>query len=191
MNLQNVIKNQMKLIKNDGDKYKIERLYSSYKQIMFYEAMDILKDEYLAEDAVHNAFINIIKNLDKIDEKKEQETKNFIMLVTKNTAIDMHQRMEKQKTISFDEIEYATEDISEEKNESLILVAIDSLPSKYSSAIKLKYIEGYSDNEIAKFLNISEFNVRRRISRGNKRLLKFIKKQRKKDRNFIINKLDN
>lgn len=35
---------------------------------MFYVAHSILKDEHLAEDAVHQAFIKIIDNLDKINE---------------------------------------------------------------------------------------------------------------------------
>jgi len=35
---------------------------------MFYVANSILKDEHLAEDAVHQAFIKIIENLNKINE---------------------------------------------------------------------------------------------------------------------------
>lgn len=165
------------MIENDSDKSKFERLYNTYKQIMFYKAKEVLRDNHLAEDAVHQAFINIIKNLDKIDENNCHKTKAFIVIVTENSAIDMYRKLKKEKNIPIDDVEYeikdmtySAEDIFEENNESTIIKAITSLPVNYSLVIRLKYSHGYSDKEVSQILDITEDNVRKRISRGKKKL---------------------
>lgn len=165
------------MIKNDRDKSKFEELYNRYKQIMFYKAKEVLSDNHLAEDAVHQAFINIIKSLDKIDENNCHKTKAFIVIVTENSAIDMYRKFKKEKNISIEDVEYeikdmtySTEDISEENHENRIINAIASLPLNYSTVIRLKYSHGYNDKEISQILDITEDNVRKRISRGKKKL---------------------
>ena len=169
------------MIENDDDKFKFERLYNTYKQIMFYKAKDILKDNYLAEDAVHQGFINIIKNLDKFDENNSHKTKAFIVIIIENSAIDMYRKLKREKVIPFDEVEYglidmtySAENVFEENHGSTIIKAIALLPLNYSLVIRLKYSHGYSDKEIAQILSISEDNVRQRIVRGKKKLEKIL-----------------
>lgn len=48
--------------------------------------------------------------------------------------------------------------------------AILKLPINYSTVLRLKYSQGYNNKEVAQILNISEENVRQRISRARKRL---------------------
>ncbi|NLY45557.1 MAG: sigma-70 family RNA polymerase sigma factor [Tissierella sp.] len=170
------------MIYDEDDKPKFERLYNTYRKTMFFKAREILKDDYLAEDAVHLAFINIINNLDKIDEKNCHKTKGFIVIVTENVAIDMYRKLKPGSDISFDEIDYVIRDISpsveeiyEYENENLIIKAILSLPKNYSSIMMLKYSHGYVDNEIAETLDITESNVRQRLSRGRKKLEEVLK----------------
>lgn len=44
------------MIDTHEEKNKFEELYKEYKSTMYNFAMAILKDSYMAEDAVHNAF---------------------------------------------------------------------------------------------------------------------------------------
>lgn len=44
------------MLETEEDKSKFEQIYSKYKQIMFFVANRILRDEYLSEDAVHQHF---------------------------------------------------------------------------------------------------------------------------------------
>ena len=46
------------MIESDEDKSKFEQLYIMYKGLMFHVAMKILKNEFDAEDAVHQAFLS-------------------------------------------------------------------------------------------------------------------------------------
>jgi RNA polymerase sigma-70 factor (ECF subfamily) len=52
--------------------------------------------------------------------------------------------------------------------------AILKLPINYSTVLRLKFSQGYSNKEISEILRISEDNVRQRISRGRKRLVEIL-----------------
>lgn len=58
----------LSMIETDEDKSKFEKIYERYKNLMFYTAMQILNHRQDAEDAVHQAFVSIIDNIDKISE---------------------------------------------------------------------------------------------------------------------------
>ena len=49
----------MSMIESGEDEDLFKGLYLKYRKHMKYIAMQILGDEYLAEDAVHNAFLKI------------------------------------------------------------------------------------------------------------------------------------
>ena len=55
----------LSIIDTEEDKTKFEVIYEKYHKLMFYVANQILKDNYLAEDAVHDSFVKFIENLDK------------------------------------------------------------------------------------------------------------------------------
>lgn len=154
----------------DEEKSKFEEIYIKYKQTMFYIANKILRDEYLAEDAVHQAFLRIIDNLDKINEINCHKSKAFIVIIVQNISIDFYRKRKREANISFEGIEYAigSQDESFDLNE--IEEAILKLPVNYSSVFRLKYSLGYTNIEISEILNINEANVRKRISRGKDKL---------------------
>lgn len=160
------------MIESREDKRKFEELYISYKQTMFYVANKILRDEHLSEDVVHQAFIRILNNLDKIEGVDSKKTKAFVVVIVENIAIDFYRKRKNENRVSFDEVDIYIGDEREENDLVLsdIEEAILKIPVNYSSVLRLKYSQGYSNKEISEILNISEENVRQRISRGKKRL---------------------
>ena len=80
----------MSLIDSDESKDKFESLYLKYRKHMKHIAMKILDDEHLAEDAVHNAFVKIISNLEKFNKINCQETRNLIVIIIRSVSIDMY-----------------------------------------------------------------------------------------------------
>lgn len=71
----------LSLLDTEEEKSKLEKLYYQYKALMKYIALDILKDYSMADDAVHEAFIKLIRHLDGIDEIDSRKTKAFIVIV--------------------------------------------------------------------------------------------------------------
>ena len=45
---------------------KFDQLYNAYSKLMYYIAFDVLKDEGLAQDAVQDAFVRLLKNIRKL-----------------------------------------------------------------------------------------------------------------------------
>ena len=69
------------IIETQEEKDKFEQIYLKYRKLMLYVSYQILKDGHLAEDAVHNAFLNIIDHLDQIGEIDCHKTKGFCIVV--------------------------------------------------------------------------------------------------------------
>ncbi len=166
------------MIDSDEDKSKFEVIYENYRNLMFFVAKKILYSDSDAEDAVQDAFIRIINNLDKIEDPKCHKTKNLIVIITKRIAIDIYRSKSKYITVSeTDEL-----DLNELNNVSSgsefdkvdenidISYAISKLPDRYRDVLLLKYYNDYTDSEIAEILTTSEANVRKLLERSRKKL---------------------
>lgn len=153
-------------------KLKFEQLYHRYKNLIFYIAKHILADDFLAEDAVHETFLRILKNLDKIDDADCHKAKSFIVIVAENIAIDIYRKHKRTATASLDMLEFrpAYPCFGPELLENSVEIAIDALPASYAAALKMKYLLDLDYPEMARILNISEENARQRVVRGKKRL---------------------
>lgn len=161
------------------DKNNFYNIYEKYKYLMFSIAMDILKDQHSAEDAVQEAFVKILKHYEKIDDIESDRTKRLIITITKNCAIDIYRKRSRQWNSETD-IEKI---IHLEHRDSYFAVEsgrykwIDKLPDMYKEVLILKYSSGFSNTEIAEILEVSEVNVRKRISRARKLLKKNIEER--------------
>ena len=60
---------------------KLEKMYKLYWDAMFATANGILKDQYLAEDAVQEAFLRIARNLSKVRDAASQEARAFAVVI--------------------------------------------------------------------------------------------------------------
>ena len=86
----------LNMIESEEDKSKFEQIYNTHKQTMFYVANRIIKDQYLAEDIVHQAFLKIIDNLDKINEINCHKTRSFIVIIVQNLSIDFYRKRKRE-----------------------------------------------------------------------------------------------
>nr|WP_312576974.1 sigma-70 family RNA polymerase sigma factor [Sedimentibacter sp.] len=161
---------------------KLERLYNKYRDRMFYVANNILHDEYLAEDAVQQSFVQVCDYLRKIDENNCRKTRNFFVTVCKNVSIDIYNLRKKQIAEELDEnLAYDDENLSDivisnERLERLHNI-IRELKPIYQEVIFLKYSHGFSVAEIAEMKKIKPETVQKRIERAKKQLLVLLSKE--------------
>ena len=168
----------LSLVENENDKEKFEEIYIRYKSLMLGRAYEILHDRELSEDAVHNAFIRILKNLEKLDETDSNRTKGFVMIVLENVAKTMYVKNRRQNIIELNEniSEDTNVEIDTEKKLTAEFIAqkIAQLPDTYREIITLKYLHGLNDKEIASVLNISQTSARKRLQRSREKLKKLV-----------------
>lgn len=164
----------LSLVDDRDDKGKFERIYRQYKNLMLSCAFSILKDESLAEDAVHDAFMRILKNLDKIDEVQSPRTRGFVVVITENTAKTLYNKMNRVKLVELDDNIPMDESVEQNAEQAItaefIAQKIDELPDNYKNVMLLKYLNGLNNKEISNALGLSDTLVRKRLERGRKAL---------------------
>ena len=145
---------------------------------MFYTANGVLHDHYLAEDAVHETFLDIIRIIDSIRANNEKELSQFLKTLTHHKAVDIIRKCSSQKK-SDTEIETLEAIKSDVNAETIVIDKIDyenmlllvqSMDEKYKTPLLLK-VQGYKISEIAEILNISPGNVKVRLHRARKVIL--------------------
>lgn len=163
----------------------LEQLYRVYKDRMFYTALKILEDAPEAENVVHDTFLILAENLERINGVNEKRTWNYIVTILKNTCFDW---LRKQKHYQYaDEDEQAgsgkregkTGDIFkndlEEKiiageEQEILMKLIVNLRYPYKEVLYLQYYNEMGSREIGEILSISPENVRQIASRARKKL---------------------
>ncbi len=159
----------LSLIEHEEDKSKFERLYNNYRKLMKYVAIEKLKDEYLAEDAVHEAFIKLTRYINGVDESDSHKTKAFLVIIVKSVCIDMLRKQNQDKSFGLEEIDnmgYMNDDSFKNLEVDEVYSVILSLSDKYREIIELKVYHNLSDKEIADVLGISNSAVRKRLQRA-------------------------
>lgn len=160
------------LINEQSDRDKFEEIYIHYRDMMYRTAFSILKNQSNAEEAVQESFFKLAKNISKISEPVCSKTAAFIVIIVRNTCYDIL-RMEKGLKISSDDefesgiIEMPDfEEVFSRLGVNVILEVIKNMDCKYRDALSLKYLYGYSNAEISRFMNITEKNAEMRIYRA-------------------------
>lgn len=167
-------------IEDEKDRYKAERLYLTYRNIMFYAAKRILKDDARSEDALQNAFEGIIKNLDVIGEIDSLRTKSYVIRAAKNSAITLYRK--DRRFVSFDE-EFAVSEIELSQSMDIeddikyLMEAIYQISPIHRDVLILKSLHGYSNREIAAAYRVSENVVRKRMERAKLKLKQILERR--------------
>ncbi len=148
------------------DRSKFETVYLQYRGLMYHVAYKILGNEQDAEDAVHNAFLKIAENIEKIPDPACPKTRSYIVTIVESKAIDLYRKKQRRRDESYlDELQGIPAPQARGL-EGCIL----RLPARYREAILLKYYHGFSTREIASQLDISEANAAKLIQRAKQKL---------------------
>lgn len=163
----------LQMIESDEDKSKFEQLYIMYKGLMFHVAMKILKNEFDAEDAVHQAFLSLIENLKKISDVKCPKTRAYIVIITERKAIDIIRSRSKLVDMEFWESTYGIE--IPLPGDHGLADAMARLPAAYRDILLLRYYNGYSVREISSMLHIKKDTAQKQLWRAKAALQKHLK----------------
>ena len=168
-----------------GGESKFDYIYNKYKKLLMFKANNILNDYSLAEDAVSEAFLRVYKNLHKINDPDSGETTSFLIIIVRNTSINI---LNKNKYTYTSDISMSEENdlqdsydleeniVSETITEGMLQV-VDKLNEELKNCFLLMYAYDLSYKEIGKILNISENNVAVRIHRAKKKLTELLRKE--------------
>lgn len=150
------------------DKSLIGFLYTEYKQIMYKTAVSILHNDENAEDAVHEAFLRVIKNISKFHKYSCNENVSYLVIIVRGIALNM--LAESNNTVALSDNIPSEEDVEAKAEISItyeqVVKNIESLSPALKNIATLRWVNDLSEKEISEMLDMNINTVRSSISRA-------------------------
>ena len=161
------------VLESNEERQQFAAIYEQYHERMEQVALHILGDRHNAEDAVQNAFLQVIKHFEKIYEIPCEELPFWIISIVKNEALMILRK--KRNVVPLEDWDRFERSAGGGYTELVELFR--QLPETYRAVLEMKLLIGYTDREIAQKLGLSETAVSSRASRGRALLRKLIEKE--------------
>ena len=168
----------LSLLEDDGQKEIIARLYEEHKKMMKHVAWQILQQEDLSEDAVHDAFVKTIPILERVKDPQSQRAKALLVIAVKNVARGMLRKsLNGEAAMEKVDFDSRKEDFSAEAvlldrlSVEEILACLQSLEEPHREILLLKVRQDASDAELAAVLGLSPMAYRKRLHRARQALI--------------------
>lgn len=159
--------NALKAYDNNAFKY----LYINYRGALYNVILQLISDKETANDVLQEVFITIWKQIEKYDEKKGRLF-TWLVRLTRNAAINkLRSKVYKSqaKNDNLDNYVHSIEEnnpASENINRIGLRKQVHQLRKEYTDVIELSYYNGFTQEEIAKALNIPLGTVKTRLRNG-------------------------
>lgn len=163
-------------LESDEDLALFTEVYEHYHNRMEKAAMYILNNQSDAEDAVQNAFVQVIRHFDIFFEIPCKKRVFWCISIVKNEALTILRQ--RRKMVLSDELEGdSVADVEEALNYQEVVGLFAGLPDTYRSVLEMRLLLGFSGKEIAKRMGLTENTVNVRIARGREMLRKIAEKE--------------
>lgn len=161
------------------DRSHFEQLYNRYRGLMHYVAKKILQNEQDAEDAVHQAFLAIIKNASKIFHEnfdvKSPQIRSLVVIIVERKSIDILRAHSYRAEVELDEEICGCE--IPDPGDGLLSTAMAKLPARYREVLILRFDNGYTTKDIARLFDIKQESAQKLVWRAKESLRETLEKE--------------
>ena len=165
----------LQMLDTPEEKIRFEKIYLKYRSLMYHVADSILHNRQDAEDAVHNAFLRIIKHFKRLQNTPVQDLTPLVAVIARNEAISLQRKRRVEVPLeAWDGIAETSEAVADY---DALIESFTHLPQTYRAVMEMKMLLGYSDGEIAFKLGLSKTAVSTRISRGRQFLRSIVEQE--------------
>lgn len=155
-------------------------LYNNMYQQVYFLALSIVKDQYLAQDVVQETFINVYNSIHTLNNDMtfiawiDRITYNCALkMIAKNGEMSLDSEVVDKVFPTTDKEEPLEVVLSKEKSQTMMNLILELSP-EYRTTLILKYYEGMKLEEIASCMECSVGTVKSRLNRGKSALRKSI-----------------
>lgn len=159
-----------------GDANSLKELYNSFYHFLFSSNFAICTDRDIVKDSIHEAFLNIWINRDKLP--SVNSVGGYLNTCVRRKLIDAlkkeshHEatllRLEHEHEFSYEEVIIAFQE--QEATSKTLQEALLQLTNKQKEAIQLRYFENKNYEEIAQLLGCEQRTIYNRIYEAVERL---------------------
>lgn len=160
----------------------VDELYKENYAFFFNVSNNILKSKEKAEDAVAEAFLKIIDNIERISSIPCHKRVGFCVVIVKNTSIDLIRKDKKvQPSDDMENIDDAVnsleDDVLSKLGSERLQEFLSKLEYKDRVILQLHYAENMPYKEVCKYVNMTEQTARKRAERALDKLRKFCERE--------------
>ncbi len=152
----------------EGNAVAQKRLYEQFADRMYRVCYRYVKDELHAEDALISGFLKVLQHLNQFDYRGEASLEAWIKRIMVNESLMLLRRNYNFNWVDENQAERVTSGLSPDANLNAeeIYAFILRLPVGYRTVFNLYVIEGYTHQEIAEQLNVSESTSKSQLSKA-------------------------
>ena len=162
----------LQALSDEQERASFEALYLRYRSLMLSVARKFLSEPQDAEDAVHQAFLSILKNFNKISAIDCPETRAFVVIIVERKSLDILRA--RQKTVPLEEMEHGVE--IPLPGDNGLADALAKLPARYRQVLLLRFAYGYTTRELSKEFGMTQSAVQKLVWRAKEALEKLYEK---------------
>lgn len=171
-------------ISDEKQRNELEEFYKKYQNCFLNTAYLNLHNENDAQDAVQEAFQEIVRDPDNFFKVSPENRVRYMTAVIRNISSDMFNKMKKIQLEELDEDE-AYDDNPFIFEDNMIGKATDEdikrfikmLPALQHDVLTLRCLLGYSTAETAEKLNISRSAVKKRLHLAKEAVREYVRKE--------------
>jgi RNA polymerase sigma-70 factor (ECF subfamily) len=172
------------MLETDDERKLFADFYDAHYGKCVALAFSITRNHAWAEDAVHNAFLKMIRHKDKYFVDLRKRTRTQIVIMVKSAAIDLlrcekrldHVLLDDYETIIPNDEPDALRFVTSKEAVEKLQYYVSQLDEVSQTLYEMKWLLEQSDSEIAEEIGISKNAVAIRIHKIRKGLLENMKK---------------
>ncbi len=169
------------MVPDNPDADLLNELFEAYRDMMLKIAMGILCNDFLAEDAVQEAFLHIINDPDKISRIPVKNRGSYLNTVVTNACYDLLRSEKRRHKCNINDLEICSGSPDDEALSALTVDEIrnllNELPDRDQEILYLYLFNDYAPKDIAEAMHIPKRQIGTYLGRARKRLIKLLKER--------------
>lgn len=165
----------LQMLESDADRSRFAQLYERYRRLMFHVARQILPCDEDAEDAVHEAFVAIIRHFEGVSDVSDPKTRAFVVLIAERKAIDLLRRNARRDALPLEEERLGI--TIPPPGDGGLADALAQLKPRARELLLLRYYVGYSTREAAQLLGMTPAAAQKELTRAKTALRAILEKE--------------
>ncbi|MGJ9458314.1 RNA polymerase sigma factor [Oceanobacillus sp. CF4.6] len=167
-----MVDQEIRLIKKikKGNQQAFKKLYDIYADYSLRTAYAITNNNSDASDIVQETFIKVYRNIDSFDIKKPFQPWFYQILVNESRR---YMKKKSKEAISMENerlLDRLNHQIEEERDFEQLESAMEQLDEHHRTVLILKYLNGFSEKDIAEVLELNVNTVKSRLYKARQQL---------------------
>ena len=170
--LTSLANHEKRLIKKvkKGKQHAFKKLYDLYADYALRAAYAITNNQNHSSDIVQETFIKVYRNIEKFDEERPFKPWFYQILLNESKRYMKRQNKHAIPVESEELLDHFHDQDHVHEDDGHIDRALDQLSEMHRTVLTLKYINGFTEREIAQMLELNVNTVKSRLYKGRQRL---------------------